>query len=286
MSTQVKSAVITGCSSGFGRVTALHLARHGWRVFATVRRERDQASLLVEAASHNLSGRLTLVRCDITHAAEVQALGQTVAQAVPRLEALINNAGTAYPMPLELLALDELRAQLEVNVVGHLAVTQALLPLLKTGRGTVVNVSSIGGRVVQPVIGSYCMSKFALEAMSDALRLELAPLGVRVAVIESGGSPTAIWETSLQRGRAGLASHSQAAHAYAPLLARIEALSMRAASHGYRPEQFAELVLKILNARRPRVRYAIPARVAWIVALRQLMPDEVWDGVMRRALRW
>lgn len=182
-----KTVVIIGCSSGFGRVTALHLARHGWQVFATVRQESDQASLLSEAMAiaRSSSGRLVPVRCDITNAEAVTALSQTVAAATPRLVGLVNNAGAAFPAPLELLPLDALRAQLEINVVGHLAVTQALLPFLKAGGGTIINVSSESGRVVFPITGAYHMSKFALEAMSDVLRIELAPFGVRVVVLRA-----------------------------------------------------------------------------------------------------
>src|SRR5690349_12394503 len=126
-----KSIVITGCSSGFGRVTAFSLAQRGWIVFATVRKEADRADLLAEAAQKGCAELLKPVLCDITDAAQVAELGRVVAEAAPRLDALLNNAGTAFPAPLEMLAPDDLRKQLEINLIGHLAVTQALLPLLK-----------------------------------------------------------------------------------------------------------------------------------------------------------
>lgn len=224
--------------------------------------------------------------CDITHAAQVEALGRTVAEAAPALDALLNNAGTAYPGPLELLPLTDLRAQLEVNVVAQLSVTQTFLPRLKAGPGTIINVSSIGGRVSFPITGAYCVSKFALEAMSDALRVELAPFGVKVVVIEPGGSPTAIWETSRQRGVANLERREARAGAYAPLVAAVEDFYARSASSGFPPQRFAEAVLKILDDPRPRARYAIPRRAAWAIRLRRLAPDWLWDWGVRRRLRW
>ena len=281
-----KTVVITGCSSGFGHVTALHLARHGWQVFATVRKESDQARLLAEAMAvvPGNAGRLVPVMCDITNAEDVTGLGQTVAAATPRLAGLVNNAGTAFPAPLELLPLDELREQLEINVVGHLAVTQALLPSLKAGHGTIINVSSESGRVVFPITGAYHMSKFALEAMSDCLRIELAPFGVRVVVLEPGASPTAIWATSLQRAQTKLGGRDT--RAYATLIAAVEKASARRAATGYPPQLLADLVLKVLNSPNPRARYPLPRQTAWIIALRQLLPDVWWDRIVRRVLKW
>lgn len=280
-----KVIVITGCSSGFGRVTALHLAQQGWSVFATVRKEADQASLLAEATNRSCAASLTPVLCDITNPEQVAALEQTVAEATPRLDALLNNAGTAFPAPLELIALDELRSQLEVNVVGQVAVTQALLPLLKAARGTIINVTSVGGRVAMPVIGAYNASKFAMEALSDVLRVELAPFGVRVVVIEPGGSATAIWETSQNRA-ARLTQQDGDHNPYAPLIATIQNYFKREAARGFPPQLFADTVLKILNQPHPRTRYPIPGQVGRMIRLRTLLPDWLWDRTLRRSLRW
>jgi NAD(P)-dependent dehydrogenase (short-subunit alcohol dehydrogenase family) len=281
-----KTIVITGCSSGFGRVTALHLAQRGWRVFATVRKESDAASLLVEAMSKNAKDNLIPVLCDITDEAQVKAMAQTVREAAPALDALLNNAGTAYPAPLELLPLADLRAQLELNVVAQLAVTQALLPLLKAAHGTLINVSSIGGKITFPVLGSYSMSKFALEAMSDAFRVELAPFGVRVVVIEPGSSPTAIWQTSLQRGEKALEALNAGWKEYSPLIETVRESSLAGAAHGFPPQLFAETVDKILNSPRPQTRYALPAEVRQRIFLRRLLGDGWWDKQIRKMLKW
>lgn len=280
----MKTVVITGCSTGLGRAAALHLAGRGWQVFATVRREADQASLLAEAAARGWQDRLRPVLCDITDAADVARLGREVLSAAPRLDGLVNNAGTGFPGPLELLPLDDLRAQLEINLIAQLAVTQALMPGLRAARGTIINVSSTGGRIAYPMLGAYHMSKFALEALSDVLRLELAPFGVKVVVIEPGASPTAIWETSLDRVAGGDAARRMAE--YAPLAETIRRLALAGAQRGFPPEDFAVLVERILSQRRPAPRYMLGRSVRWYVLARRLLPDRVWDAILRRMLRW
>jgi NAD(P)-dependent dehydrogenase (short-subunit alcohol dehydrogenase family) len=224
-----------------------------------------------------------VVVADITRAEDVAALRDTLQAQTERLEALVNNAGTGYPGPLALLPLDEVRAQLEVNTVAHLAVTQALLPLLREARGTLINVSSVGGRVVFPLNGAYHMSKWALEAMSDVLRLELAPFGVKVVVVEPGSSPTAIWDTSLNRAQARA---GRAWEEYAPLARRVAAAARAGAAAGFAPAKFGELVLKIVTSRRPNARYALGADAARLIWLRRWLPDAWWDWGVRRVLKW
>ena len=279
-----KTVVVTGCSSGFGRATALHLAQQGWQVFATVRQESDQASLLAEATVHDHAAGLIPVICDITNGRHIDQLKHTVLAATHQLNGLVNNAGTAFPAPLELLPLEDLRAQLEINVIAQLAVVQALLPLLKAAPGMIINISSESGRVAFPITGSYHMSKFALEAMSDVLRIELAPFGVRVVVLEPGSSPTAIWDISRRRAMAAISGSGISA--YAPLIAAVEGAAARRAAGGFPPQRLADLVLKVLNDPRPRARYALPVQAAWTIALRQWLPDAWWDWIVRRLLKW
>ena len=283
-SPQNGTIVITGCSSGFGRITALHLANLGWHVFATVRKEADQASLLSEATTRGCRDKLTALLCDITRAEQVAALGQAVSTVTPRLDALLNNAGTGYAAPLELLPLDDLRAQLEINVIAHLAVTQVLLPLLKPARGVIINVSSVHGRLPVPITGAYSASKFALEALSDVLRIELAPFGVCVVVIEPSASGTNIWETSIQRARARLEQHLDGP--YGRLLNTGEAIVRSSVAGGFPPQLFADTVLKILTSRHPRARYVVPGSARREMILHQLLPDRVWDWLLRRVFKW
>ena len=277
---RMPSIVITGCSTGFGRAAALKMARAGWRVFATVRSEGAAIALAAEAG-----GKVVPVVCDITRAADVARLRATVAGETERLEALVNNAGTGYPGALALLPLDEVRAQLEVNTVAHLGVTQALLPLLRAGGGKLINVSSVGGRLAFPLNGAYHMSKWALEAMSDVLRVELAPLGVRVVVIEPGSSPTAIWDTSLARA-AEREGQARDWDEYAPLARTVERAARAGAARGFPPEDFGALVLKIVTSRRPRARYVLGRDAARLIWLRRWLPDGVWDWGVRRVLGW
>ena len=279
-----KTIAITGCSTGFGRVTALHMAGLGWKVFATVRREADGESLLSEASERGSAEHLTPVICDITDAEQVSAMGRIIAQAAPGLDALLNNAGTAFPAPLELIPLDALRSQMEVNVIGHMSVTQTLLPLLKAARGTIINVTSIGGRIGLPLIGAYNASKFAMEALSDVLRFELAPFGVRVVVIEPGTSATAIWETSGNRANELLGERADV-KPYIPLIDSVNVYFREDVKNGFPVRLFAETVQKILDDPRPRTRYQVPRSVRWTILLRFLMPDLLWDRMMRKALK-
>ncbi|HEX6553133.1 MAG TPA: SDR family NAD(P)-dependent oxidoreductase [Ktedonobacteraceae bacterium] len=286
---QQKTIVITGCSSGLGRVTALHLAAGApigasWHVFATVRREEDRSSLLSEAAARGCHARLTPFICDITAPEQVNALAQAVAAVSPQLDALLNNAGTTYPAPLEIMTLEDLRAQLEINLVAHVSVTQRLLPLLKAARGTIVNVSSVSGRIATPMLGAYAASKFALEAISDAWRIELAPFGVQVVVIEPDSYATTIWKTGKDRAIASMQPYRGGP--YERLFTAVEKFSDRSAAHAYPPQQFAHTVQHILASRHPRPRYVLPRRSRWLLFLRQLLSDRLWDRQVRRLLKW
>lgn len=291
----LKSIVITGCSSGFGRCTALELARQGWRVFATVRKEEDRVNLLQEAETQGSQANLTPLLCDIVQANQVRALAHQVEDLLrdgsgetdspPCLHALLNNAGTAYGAPIEMIPLDDLRAQLEINVVAHVAVTQAFLPLLKAARGTIINVSSISGRLVTPVTGPYAASKHALEAISHALRLELAPFGVRVVIIEPASSPTSIWKTSLARSMERLGTQV-AGSPYERLLRNTIKIVEQSSQQGFPPQRFAHLVMKILNTLNPRPRYGIPASATVTMLAHRLLPEALWDRLIRQIVNW
>lgn len=274
-----RTILITGCSSGFGRVTALTLAQQGWYIFATVRKVADQESLLAEAATHHCQDAIAPFLCDITQQEQVQALAKAVTHSTPRLDALLNNAGTTYAAPLELLSLDDLRAQLEVNFIAHLAMIQAMLPLLKAAKGTIINVSSVSGHIATPLTGAYSASKFAVEAMSDTLRLELAPFGVHVVMIEPGPSPTNIWKTSMDRARPLLDTHRSGP--YARMLDKGEKMGERSSKIGFPPTLFAQTVVKILASKHPRARYPIPGNAAIQITLRTLLPERLWDFLMR-----
>jgi NAD(P)-dependent dehydrogenase (short-subunit alcohol dehydrogenase family) len=205
------AVVVTGASKGIGRACAMRLDRQGFRVFAGVRRVADAEALRKEA-----SDRLEPVLVDVTDQAAVTALGEHVARSVgdDGLVGLVNNAGIAVAGPLEFLPPDELRRQLEVNVTGQLAVTQALLPVLRRARGRIVNIGSISGRLALPFTGPYAASKHALEALTDALRIELMPWGIHVSILQPGAIATPIWETSIAAAEAVSDRYPPQAHDY------------------------------------------------------------------------
>jgi NAD(P)-dependent dehydrogenase (short-subunit alcohol dehydrogenase family) len=177
------TAIVTGASSGIGQACAVRLARAGWRVLAGVRREGDAPEGTEE------------LLLDVTDAEQIR----DAAERVDELNGLVNNAGIALGSPLELVPVDQLRHQLEVNLVGQVAVTQALLPALRRAKGRIVFMGSIAGRSALPFLAPYAASKHALEAVADSLRLELKPFGIPVSIVEPGSIRTAIWGRSAAR---------------------------------------------------------------------------------------
>lgn len=276
--------LITGASTGIGEACALHLDSLGFRVFAGVRRAADGERLRGGA-----SERLTPVTVEITDPVSIGAAAQAVAEATgdAGLAGLVNNAGVAVSGPVEFIPVDELRRQLEVNVVGQVAVTQAFLPLIRRGSGRIVNMSSIGGRVALPLLGPYAASKFALEALSDSLRRELRPWGIEVSLIEPGGITTPIWAKSGAAADELLGRMPpQVEELYGKLIERIRKEATRFGETGLPPLAVAKAVAHALTARRPKTRYLIGreaklrARVSWLVS------DRTFDALVARTLGW
>jgi NAD(P)-dependent dehydrogenase (short-subunit alcohol dehydrogenase family) len=275
------SVVITGASTGIGAACALALDRAGFRVFAGVRRAPDGERLRGRA-----SGRLSPVIVDVTDEASIDAAARTVGAAVGEagLAGLVNNAGIAVAGPLEYLPLADLRHQLDVNVVGQIAVTQAFLPLLRRARGRIVNIGSISGRLATPFLGPYAASKFALEALSDALRGELRPWGLHVSLIEPGSIATPIWSKGEASGQARLLeAPAQAREKYGAAIEALLEASRRTAERGLPPDRVAAVVLHALTARVPKTRYLVGAD-ARVQALVRLLPDRLRDRLIARAL--
>jgi NAD(P)-dependent dehydrogenase (short-subunit alcohol dehydrogenase family) len=277
MTTTARRVLITGASSGIGEATALRLARAGWRVLAGVRATADGDRLRAVGG-----GQLEPVKIDVTEPATIAAVAEHLGE--EPLSALVNNAGTALAMPLEFLPLDQLRGQLEVNLVGHLAVTQALLPNLRAARGRIVNVGSIAGRSALPFLGAYAASKHALEAFTDSLRVELRPFGIAVTVIEPGTIATPIWRKGGER-------FQELAAELSPELARLygermAAFREAAAAAGLRAEpadDVATVIERALTAERPKARYVV-GRDARRRALVERLPAGLRDRVYERVL--
>jgi NAD(P)-dependent dehydrogenase (short-subunit alcohol dehydrogenase family) len=272
--------VVTGTSTGIGRAVALRLAREGFSVFAGVRREEDGASLRGEA-----SGSIEPVMLDVTSAESIAAAASRVNEGGGgRLAGLVNNAGVAVAGPLEALPIDDFRHQIEVNLVGQVAVTQAMLPMLRPAKGRIVMISSIGGRLATPFMGAYHAAKFGLEAVSDSLRQELSPFGVEVVVVEPGTISTPIWTKGAADAKATrerLGPESEAL--YGGSLDKVEAIARKSRERGIPPDKVAETVLRALTAGRPRTRYQVGLDSKVGTRIRALAGDRLMDRLIARA---
>jgi len=249
----VRRVLVTGTSTGIGRASALELARRGYQVYAGVRRQEDAESLLTAA-----SGRLTPVMLDVTRPEQIAAVSRLIEgeSGEAGLHGLVNNAGVNVTGPLEFLPLDELRCQFEVNLFGQLAVTQALLPLLRKARGRVVNIGSVSGWSAMPLVGPYCASKFALRALNDSLRLELRPWGIFVILVDPGPIDTPIWDKAREHS-ADIEAEAEILPLYGPMIERALAFTEKTVAGAIRPERVAGTVIRALERRRPRPRYFV-----------------------------
>lgn len=275
-----KYVVVTGASKGIGRATALHLGQAGFLVFAGVRRLAEGQSLIAAGGA-----AIMPLQIDVTEPQQVAAAAALVSEAVGKegLAGLVNNAGIAVAAPLEFIPLDELRNQLEVNVIGQIGVTQALLPLLRQAKGRIINISSMGGRIAGPWTGPYHASKFALEALTDTLRQELAPWGIDVVSVEPGAVATPIWERSLHHARRIVEQFPARAHLlYGKQLQQRIARAERNLAAGIPPEQVAAVILTALTAHRPRTRYPVGLDANLVVHLLAHLPDRWRDWLIAR----
>ncbi|HUT97738.1 MAG TPA: SDR family oxidoreductase [bacterium] len=253
--TRGASVLVTGTSTGIGRAAALELARRGFSVYAGVRRSKDAENLLAAA-----EGKLSPVMLDVTRPEQIAEVARLIEaeSGETGLHGLVNNAGINVSGPLEFLPPDDLRRQFEVNLFGQLAVTQALLPLLRKARGRVVNIGSVSGWSAMPLVGPYCASKFALRALNDSLRLELRPWGILVILVDPGPIATPIWDKAQDR-REELGAETQASALYGPMIERALAFTAGTVAGAIEPERVAGTVIRALESRRPRARYLVGA---------------------------
>ena len=269
------TVLITGAARGIGRTTALQLAAAGWEVIAGVRDPAAGAEL--EAAG---SGRIRAIELDVTDAAHVERLAELVPGP---LDALVNNAGIVVGGPVEGLSAESLRHQFDVNVFGQVAVTRAPLPRLRERRGRVVFVSSLSGRISTPMTGAYNESKFALEALADALRLELRPWGVRVSLIEPAQTDTDLWRDAtavFDRSAEELsAEHRELYAAHLKGYRRTIPASQRLATSA---SGVADAIERALGARRPRARYVVGVGPKVQATFMHFTPTLVADQVLSR----
>ncbi|WP_273835899.1 oxidoreductase [Serratia marcescens] len=269
-----KVILVTGASSGIGEATAVTLKQHGHTVYAAARRvERMQA--LVAAG-------IRVLPLDVTDDASMAQAVKTIIAETGRIDVLVNNAGYGSYGAIEDVSADEARAQFDVNVFGAVRLTQLILPHMRAQRsGTVINITSMGGKIHTPLGGWYHGTKFALEAISDCLRMEVQPFGIGVVVIEPGGIQSE-WADIAAEKLIGVSGQSEyAAQAHAVAHAMVSDASKKRQSP---PSVIADTIAKAIAAHRPKTRYAVGFGAKPLIFLRRLLSDRAFDGLMRRAL--
>jgi NAD(P)-dependent dehydrogenase (short-subunit alcohol dehydrogenase family) len=270
--------VVTGASTGLGAAAARELARRGFHVLAGVRRDADADAIR--------SAGIEPVILDITEPEQVAALAARIVSDPRPLHALVNNAGIQVNAPVETLPMEQWRWTFEVNLFGHISVTQALLPTLLRSKGRVINVSSIGGKVAMPTYGAYAGTKFALEAVSDSLRREVAPLGVPVIVVEPGGVRTEMATRGIATAnRLAAQMTPEQEERYGGLVQANNSLMAWGTESGLTADAAARVVAKAVTTRRPRTRYTIGRDAALITRLTRLLSDRMLDRVIATNLR-
>ncbi|OIP98451.1 MAG: hypothetical protein AUK55_02850 [Syntrophobacteraceae bacterium CG2_30_61_12] len=270
---------ISGTSSGIGKACAIDLARHGYRVFAGVRSE---------AAGYRLTARMpqqiTPIELDITKAGDIRAAAASIDRLLGQgegLDVIVNNAGITVPGAVECVALEDVRRQLEVNVIGHVALTQALLPLLRRTRGRIINIGSIMGRFVMPLSGPYAMSKFAMRAINDAWRRELRPWGIDVVLIEPGSVESAIWdkidsEAAQYKGKLNAAARDR----YANIEASLVATWKRAHRMAIPADTVARAIRRSIEKKRPKPHLFVGPDAHGLALVSRFLPDSCLDWMI------
>ena len=270
------SVLVTGASRGIGKSIVEHLASRGWDVIAGVRSEQDADAVVALNPQ-----RISSVIVDVTDAEHLAALTDSLPE---RVDAIVNNAGIVVSGPMETVSPEDWRKQLDINVIGQLAVTQAVLPRLRRSHGRIVFISSVNGRLSMSLIGAYCASKFALEAAADALRMELRPWHIPVIVVEPAQTDTDMWRTAdtmVADVEATLTSEQRSLYAkHIAGMKKTIPISQRLAVP---TQRVSAVVEQALTARRPRARYVVGAIPKLQVALLTNLPTWVRDSVLRRA---
>lgn len=272
--------VVTGASTGIGAATSRELARRGFHVLAGVRKATDADALRAT--------NLEPIMLDITNEADIAALVKHITDDPERrpLRALVNNAGIGVNAPVEVLPLSEWRRLFDINLFGHVAMMQALLSALIENRGTVVNISSVGGKVAMATYGPYAGSKFALEAVSDALRREVEPLGVKVIVIEPGAVTTEMLgrvAVTGERITSGMTTEQRGR--YATLMHSVIAQAQAAIPRGVPAEEAGRTIADAITSKRPRTRYTVGRDAAISVRLIRFLSDRMLDSLLARSLK-
>jgi NAD(P)-dependent dehydrogenase (short-subunit alcohol dehydrogenase family) len=276
------AVLVTGCASGIGRACAVSLTSKGVRVFAGVRQERDCA-ILAELGVENL----VPLALDITSDEQIRAAASFIQRdlAGERLAGVVNNAGICITGPLEYISREQLRHQLEVNVVSQIAVVQAFLPMLRQSQGRIVNIGSVSGHISGALFGPYCASKFALEAVTKALRAELSSSGVSVSIVDPGSVATALWEkTMAMQDELAQSIPTPGKMLYGTQLSSRREQMGRMKEFARSADAVCDAVQRALTSRRPRERYIVGIEAKVKIGLAKIVPEFIW-ALMARGRR-
>jgi NAD(P)-dependent dehydrogenase (short-subunit alcohol dehydrogenase family) len=277
----MRSALVTGASTGIGRATALRLEADGWRVFAGVRKQEDAEALAAAATD-----RLLPLILDVTDSEQIAAAVKRIGEEAGALHGLVNNAGIAVPGPLETLPIEDFRRQVEVNLTAQVAVTQAMLPLIRHARGRIVFISSIGGRIAFPLNGAYHAAKFGIEAVGDVFRQELAPWGISVSIVEPGSIDTPIWERGEREADAIEARVPEAQEQlYGQAIEGFRRVIKQTADRGAPPRKAADAIEHALTSEHPRTRYLVGVDAKVQARVAPVVPTRLWDRLVAHMMR-
>ena len=269
--------IVTGASAGIGEATARMLASEGADVVLVARRKERLDQLKTEI--EQVGTRPLAIAADITSPEDRECIVQSTMSRFGRIDALVNNAGYGQRGPIEIVPIEAIRQNFETNLFSLIALTQLVIPIMrKQGAGRIVNISSVAGRVARPLSSVYDATKHALEAISDGLRGELAPFGIKVIVIEPGFIITEFLEVANEKARPVIEQDSP----YAESLAGVEAGFQRLRKMAGRPADIGELVVKALTADKPRLRYAAPRHAQLAIALKRWLPERIFNYVLDR----
>jgi NAD(P)-dependent dehydrogenase (short-subunit alcohol dehydrogenase family) len=268
--------LITGCSSGIGKAAAIAAAARGHRVYATA---RDPGSLRELAGG----GRIRTLALDVTDTDSIRSAVASVLGEAGRLDVLVNNAGYGQYGAVEEVTAEEWRREFDVNLFGAVEVTRAVLPAMRQARsGRIVNVSSVAGKIAIPFAGPYCASKHALEAVSDSLRVEVAPFGIRVVIIEPGPIATRFGE----RARASVTRIFESPGPYSAFYKNAErAMDTDFQAGKLPPEAVARVIVEAIESGRPKTRYRVTRMASVLILLRRFLPDRFFDRRMKKLLK-
>ena len=277
---RLQPVLITGASTGIGKACALFLSKKGFHVFAGIRKSTDGQALLDET-----TGTLTPVQLDVTDASSIAAAVERIAaETGQKLYGLVNNAGVSFGGPVECLSIEKIKNLIDVNVVGLFAMTKACLPLLRrNGQGRLINIGSISGLFALPGLSAYAASKHAVEALTDSLRLEMAPFNIAVSVVEPGNVETPIFEKSKSvSDEIKKAADQKVLKLYAPVVDMLNKVAQ--APNGMPVQVIADIVFQALTHKKPKTRYLVGKDAKMLNCIGRL-PDKLRDRLTLYSLR-